>query len=180
MAAITGIGIVGPGDGALVAAAIAAAEGKLDLGYVLAAGFFGGALGIFIGYAVGSKYGRALLELPGPFLDLRRKLLATGEAQLAKYGAIASFLIPSTISGVLRVPFRTFVVFATLSRVWWALSFGLGSYFLGEDLVQTFRRMMHMHPLTITTILALLVVAARLLWLWFQRRPAARDRSPES
>jgi membrane protein DedA with SNARE-associated domain len=180
LAAITGVGIVGPGDGALVAAAIAAAEGKLDLGYVLAAGFFGGALGIFIGYAVGSKYGRTLLELPGPFLDFRRNLLATGEAQLAKYGAIASFLIPSTISGVLRVPFRTFAVFATLSRVWWTVSFGLGAYFLGEDLVQTFRRMMHLHPLTITTILALLVVAARLLWLWLQRRPAARDRSPES
>lgn len=178
MAAITGIGIVGPGDGALVAAAIAAAEGQLDIGYVLGAGFFGGVLGILIGYPLGSKYGRGLLELPGPFLDLRRNLLAKGEAQFAKYGAIASFLIPSTISGVLRVPFRTFAVFATLSRLWWALSFGLAAFYFGDDLVQVARRAMHLHPLTITTILALLVVAAR--WVWLQRRPSTRDRSPES
>jgi membrane-associated protein len=175
LAAITGTGIVGPGDGALVAAAIAAAEGKLDLGYVLATGFLGGALGILIGYQVGRTHGRMLLELPGPFLDLRRSVLAKGEAQFAKYGAIASFLIPSTICGVIRVPFRTFVAFAVLSRVWWVLSVGLVAFYLGEDLVQVVRRFTRLHPLTIAAILALLVVAAR--WLWFQRRPSARGTS---
>jgi membrane protein DedA with SNARE-associated domain len=172
LATITGIGIVGPGDGALVAAAIAAADGKLDLVYVLAAGFFGGELGILIGYQVGSTHGRTLLELPGPFLDLRRNLLAKGEAQLAKYGAIASFVVPSTICGVARVPFRTFVLFATLSRLWWALSFGLVAFYLGEDFVQVVRRTTRLHPLTIAAILVLLVVAVR--WLWFARRRSTR------
>jgi membrane protein DedA with SNARE-associated domain len=178
LAAITGVGIVGPGDGALVAAAIAAAEGKLDLTYVLAAGFCGGVLGIFIGYGVGSTYGRALIELPGPLLDLRRSLLATGEAKLAKFGAIAAFLIPSIICGVIRVPFWTFVAFAILSRLWWALSFGLAAFYLGDDLVQVIRRTMHLPPLMIATILALLIVAGR--WLWFQRRPSPGDESPAS
>jgi membrane protein DedA with SNARE-associated domain len=173
-ATITGIGIVGPGDGALVAAAIAAAEGKLDLVYVLTAGFCGGVLGVLIGYRVGSARGRPLLELPGPFLDLRRSLLAKGDAQFAKYGAIASFIVPSTICGVKRVPFRTFVVFAALSRLWWALSFGLVAFYLGEDVVQLALRTMHLHPLTIAALLGLIVVAAR--WLWVQRRPSTRGR----
>lgn len=178
LATITGIGIVGPGDGALVAAAIYAAEGKLELTYVLVAGFLGGVLGIFIGYGVGSTYGRALVELPGPFLDLRRNLLAAGEAKIAKFGAIAAFLIPSIICGVIRVPFWTFVLFAVLSRLWWALSFGLAAYYLGDDLVQVIRRTMHLPPLTIATILALLIVAGR--WFWFQRRPSSGDESPVS
>jgi membrane protein DedA with SNARE-associated domain len=175
LAAITGTGIVGPGDGALVAAAVAAAEGRLDLGYVLTAGFFGGALGILIGYRVGSTHGRRLLELPGPFLELRQSLLAKGEAQFAKYGAIAALLVPSTICGVIRVPFPTFVVYAALSRVWWVLSVGLVAFYLGEDLVQVIRRVTHLHPLAIVAILALLVVAAR--WLWFQRRRSSRAAS---
>jgi membrane protein DedA with SNARE-associated domain len=175
LAAITGIGIVGPGDGALAAATIAAAEGKLDLVYALGAGFCGGVLGILIGYRVGSTHGRTLLELPGPFLDLRRRLLVKGEAQFAKYGAFASLIVPSTICGVIRVPFRTFVVFATLSRLWWALSIGLVAFYLGEDFVQIVRRATHLHPLAIVAILALIVVAAR--WLWFQRRPSTRGPS---
>jgi membrane protein DedA with SNARE-associated domain len=175
LATITGIGIVGPGDAALVAAAIAAADGKLDLVYVLAAGFFGGELGILIGYHLGSTHGRTFLELPGPFLDLRRSLLAKGEAQIAKYGAIASFVVPSTICGVIRVPFRTFVLFATLSRVWWAISFGLVAFYLGEDFVQVVRRTTHLHPLTIVAILVLLVFAARSLW--FARRRSTRGSS---
>jgi membrane protein DedA with SNARE-associated domain len=174
-ATITGIGIVGPGDGALVAAAIAAADGKLDLAYTLAAGFFGGELGILIGYQVGSTHGRTFFELPGPFLDLRRGLLAKGEAQLAKYGAIASFVVPSAICGVMRVPFRTFVLFATSSRLWWALSVGLVAFYLGEDFVQIVRRTTHLYPLTIAAILVLLVVAAR--WLWFARRRSTRGQS---
>jgi membrane protein DedA with SNARE-associated domain len=169
---------LGPGDGALVAAAIAAAEGKLDLVYVLGAGFCGGVLGVLIGYQLGSTHGRMLLELPGPFLDLRRSLLARGEAQFAKYGAIASFLIPSAVCGVIRVPFRTFVVFAALSRLWWVLSFALVSFYLGEDFVQVVRRITHVHPLTIAAILAHLVVAAR--WLGVQRRPSTRGPSSAS
>ncbi|HEY2474551.1 MAG TPA: hypothetical protein VGI19_07080 [Candidatus Cybelea sp.] len=176
LATITGMGIPGPGDGALVAAAIYAAEGELGLGYVLAAGFFGGVLGILIGYIVGSKYGRTLLELPGPFLDWRRNFLAKGEAQIAKYGAIAAFLVPSVLCGVIRVPFRTFVIFAVLSRLWWALSFGLAAYFLGDDLLHVIRSATRLPPLTIATILALLVVAVRLLWL--QRRGSTRGESP--
>lgn len=178
LATITGIGVVGPGDGALVAAAIAAAEGKLDLASVLTTGFCGGVLGVVIGYQVGSTYGRTLLELPGPFLDLRRSLLAKGEAQFAKYGAIASFLVPSAVCGVIRVPFRTFAVFATLSRLWWALSIGLVSFYLGEDFVEFVQRTTHLHPLTIAAILALLVVVVR--WLWVQRRPWTRRRSSVS
>lgn len=175
LAAVTGIGVVGPGDGALVYAAIGAAEGRLNIVYVLLVGFCGGVLGILIGYSVGSTYGRALLELPGPLLDWRRRFLAAGEAAFAKYGAIASFLVPSIVCGVIRVPFRTFVVFATLSRLWWALSFGLAAFYLGDGLVQIIRGATRLPPLAIATIIALLVVAIR--WLWFQRRPSSRGRS---
>jgi membrane protein DedA with SNARE-associated domain len=174
-ATITGIGIPGPGDGVLVVAAIAAAEGNLNLALVILVAFGGGVLGCAIGYRLGSLYGRQLFERPGPFLELRRRVLVNGEKLLTKYGRLASFVVPAIICGMKRIPLRTFVVFSTLSRLWWALFTAVAAYYLGEGFTEIIRRVTHAPVFMILVALAVLIVALR--WLWFQRRPSASAAS---
>jgi membrane-associated protein len=159
----------------LVAAAIAAAEGRLSLAFVIGVAFVGGVVGCQLGYWLGSRYGRELLVRPGTFLTFRVRILEKGEVLLGKYGALASFLVPSLICGIKRVPRRTFVVFSTLSRIWWALSTGVVAFYVGENLTEIIRHATHAPVLVVIAVIAVAVVIAR--WVWVERtnaKPAAQ------
>jgi hypothetical protein len=60
LAAVSAIGLPGPGDSALIAAGLLAAEGELSLSVVLVVAFLGCVAGREIGYWVGSVGGRSL------------------------------------------------------------------------------------------------------------------------
>jgi membrane protein DedA with SNARE-associated domain len=177
LAVLTAIGVPGPGDGALVAAGIAAAEGYLAVVKVIAVGFLGGVAGCEIGYRLGSAHGRRLLEDPGPFLKIRQRTLANGEALLLKFPRIASFIVPSLVCGIFRVPRLTFFIFSTLSRLWWALSTTLLAYFLGEEATRLLRKATGIPGFWIIAVLALLTALG--WWLWSQRAPA-RSENPQA
>ena len=177
LAIVSSIGIPGPGDGALVAAGIGAAEGYLRLTRVLAIGFLGGIAGCEIGYRIGCAQGRRLLEDPGPFLKLRRSMLIKGDALRTKYPRIASFFIPSVICGIYRIPRLSFFVFSTLSRFWWVLSTTLVAFYFGEGATELIHRITRTPQFAIIAILAVLAVVAR--WLWVRRRAAGGEPAVE-
>ena len=174
LAIVSSIGIPGPGDGALFAAGIAAAEGYLALGKVIAIGFFGGVIGCEIGYRIGYSQGRRLLEEPGPFFKVRRSMLSKGDALRTKYPRVASFFVPSVICGIYRIPRLSFFIFSTLSRAWWVLWTTLIAFYFGDAATELIHRVTRSPQFAIIVILALLVVVGR--WVWVQRRPAAGDQ----
>src|SRR3989440_12653795 len=73
------MGIPSPGETALVAAAILASQGKLQIELVLVIGIASAIIGDNIGYLLGRKVGREVLVAPGPFHRRRIILIRTGD-----------------------------------------------------------------------------------------------------
>jgi membrane-associated protein len=94
--AFIGLPAVGP-------AAVLASQGKLNIVLVLIVAALGAEAGGLIGYAIGARWGRRLLDLPGPWRERRRNTVARAEALHAKWGRPAVFFTPTLVSGMLRM-----------------------------------------------------------------------------
>jgi membrane protein DedA with SNARE-associated domain len=71
LVAIMGAGLPGPGDAALIAAGTLAGEGRLKIWIVLATAMAAWMLGSLIGYKIGMRKGRWLLDHPGRLEESR-------------------------------------------------------------------------------------------------------------
>jgi membrane protein DedA with SNARE-associated domain len=128
------VALPGPGEAALIAAGISAAHGRLDLAGVLAVAWAGACVGGTVGWIVGLKGGRGVLTAPGPLHQLRLALIARGDRFYARYGPIAVLFTPSWIAGIHAMRTSRFLPANAISALAWALSIGLGAYFVGPSI----------------------------------------------
>jgi membrane protein DedA with SNARE-associated domain len=173
LAAITWFGVPGAGDAALVAAAISAARGDLDIRFVLVAAFIGALIGGGVGYWVGTTGGRAVIIRPGPFLNWRVKLLAKGDHLLARFGRSASVIALPIMCGVNEVPASTYIPFSTIGRLGWVLTTGGVAYVFGPDAVNALKQV---GLPVIAAILAIALIVFAIYFFWSQRYPEAAQR----
>jgi membrane protein DedA with SNARE-associated domain len=134
-------GIPLPGETALLAAGILASEGKLSIVLVILCAAAAAILGDNIGYLIGRKGGRYLLERPGPFLRYRREVLRVGEPFFEKYGARAVFFgrfvvglrtWASWLAGATKMDWRVFAAWNALGGICWSVLIGLLAYYVGK------------------------------------------------
>ncbi len=148
--AVETMGIPLPGETALIAAAIFASQGHLSIELVLVAAAAGAILGDNVGFFIGRRFGRQLLQSDrGPFSRHRRRLLEIGEPFFERHGPKAVFLgrwvaglrvTAAWLAGSARMSWPKFTFYNALGGICWALSVGLLSYYLGhtaETLFQT-------------------------------------------
>lgn len=148
--AVETMGIPLPGETALIAAAIFASQGHLSIELVLVAAAAGAVLGDNVGFFIGRRFGRQLLQSDrGPFSRHRRRLLEIGEPFFERHGPKAVFLgrwvaglrvTAAWLAGSARMSWPKFTFYNALGGICWALSVGLLSYYLGhtaETLFQT-------------------------------------------
>ena len=133
---ILGAGLPGLGDAALIAAGTLAGEGKLNVGLVLATGMVAWMLGSVIGFKVGMRGGRPLLDHPGRLERRRRNLLAKGDRAFGRHTFVASATLPAFVSGIFRVRFWLFMLGALVAGVFWVGMYVGVSYFLGEEVAK--------------------------------------------
>jgi membrane-associated protein len=135
-------GVPIPGETALITAAVLASRGKLQIEWVIAIAAAGAIVGDNIGYEIGRKGGRWLLERPGRFERQRREVLATGEPFFQRHGPKAVFfgrfvlglrVWASWLAGATRMHWRSFVLWNALGGICWATAIGLLAYFLGNS-----------------------------------------------
>jgi membrane protein DedA with SNARE-associated domain len=143
-------GVPVPGETALIAASVLASRGKLQIELVIVLAAAAAIVGDNIGYLIGRKGGRWLLERPGRFYRQRRQVLATGEPFFERHGPKAVFfgrfilglrVWASWLAGATRMNWRSFVLWNALGGICWATIIGLLSYYLGHaagDVVKTF------------------------------------------
>jgi membrane protein DedA with SNARE-associated domain len=124
----------GPGEAALIAAAISAAHHHLDLASVVAVAWAGASTGGTVGWIVGVKGGRELLTAGGPLRRLRLALIARGDRFYERYGLVAVLFTPSWIAGIHDMRWSRFLPANAMSALTWALSVGLGAYLLGPSI----------------------------------------------
>ncbi len=136
LVAIMGAGIPGPGDASLIAAGTLAGEGKLNLSIVLATAMVAWMLGSVIGYEIGVRGGRRMLDHPGRLEKRRRKLLAKGDRAFGRYTFMASVTMPAFVSGIFRVRFLIFILGALVAGVGWIGMYVGLSYLFGEEVAK--------------------------------------------
>src|SRR5690348_11507353 len=88
-AAASWAGVPGPGEPALIAGAIFARRGRLDLLEVLVIAWLGAMLGGVAGWAIGRRAGQALVSAPGPLYRLRLRAMTRGERFFERFGVVA-------------------------------------------------------------------------------------------
>jgi membrane protein DedA with SNARE-associated domain len=133
---IMGAGIPGPGDASLIAAGALAGEGKLNIWIVLATAAVAWMLGSVIGFVIGARGGRPLLDHPGRLEKRRRKLLAKGDRAFGRYTFVASATLPAFVSGIFHVRFRLFLLGALAAGIFWIGIYVGISYLLGEEIAK--------------------------------------------
>jgi membrane protein DedA with SNARE-associated domain len=143
-------GVPVPGETALITASILASRGKLQIELVIVLAAVAAIVGDNIGYLIGRKGGRWLLERPGRFYSQRRQVLETGEPFFKRHGSKAVFfgrfilglrVWASWLAGATHMNWRSFVLWNALGGICWAATIGLLSYYLGRaagDAVKTF------------------------------------------
>jgi membrane protein DedA with SNARE-associated domain len=168
-------GLPVPGETILLLASfLAYSEHRLGLPYIILVGIGAATLGDNLGFAIGSYGGRPLLERYQKTLRIRPAVIARGEELFARYGAATIFIarfiagmriIAGPLAGVLRMPWRKFLLFNFLGAVLWVNVIAGVGYFFGKhwdalvDWVQDAN----------LAIAIVVVILAALFW-WRRRR----------
>lgn len=141
-------GVPVPGETALITAGLLARTGQFHIELVIVVGAVAAIVGDNIGYLIGRKGGRRLLERPGFLEKHRREVLRKGEPFFAKHGPKAVFLgrwvaglriAAAWMAGITRMPWPIFAFWNALGGIAWATSVGLLAYLLGPTAESIFK-----------------------------------------
>jgi membrane protein DedA with SNARE-associated domain len=124
-------GLPGPGEAALIAAAIGAAHHHLDLTAIIAVAWLGATVGGMAGWIVGIRAGRGVLTAPGPLHRLRLAVTARGDSFYARYGVVAVLFTPSWVAGIHNMRWSRYIPVNAISALVWATAIGLAAYLIG-------------------------------------------------
>ncbi len=128
-------GLPGPGEAALIAAAILAAHHHLDIVSVVAVAWLGATVGGIVGWLIALKAGRAAMTIRGPLLRARLAALERGDRFFARYGPLAVFLTPSWVAGIHGMRPSRYLPANALAALTWAFGIGLGGYYVGPSVI---------------------------------------------
>jgi membrane protein DedA with SNARE-associated domain len=167
---VEGVGLLAPGQTLLIAAALMAARGSLNVAWVLFWAFAAALLGNSLGYFIGRWGGRTLLQK----FRVNERHLQKLEGYFARYGKgvviFASFFdglrqLNGIVAGILHMPWKEFMASNILGAVLWTGVWGLGTYFLEKEIASFHFSVRAVEPLiaglTLLVVLALLIY---LLW----------------
>ena len=166
LAAVGGVGIPVLGDAALIAAALAAADGHLSIAVVLVLAFGGHQIGRWIAYQLGARGGRPLMKRPGWFEGVRSRAVTKGDQLFKRFPRAAPLFAPAPLSGIHRVPLALFTVASIVTGVTWLLSSGLVPYAIGEAATDLIGRIGVVEGVLFVALLA----AVLLLYRYGRRR----------
>ena len=174
-------GIPVPGEVTLLFASfLAYSEHRLQLGWIIAVATLAGTVGGSLGYAVGEQGGRPLLERYQSILRIPPATLKRGEELFARYGAAAIFVarfvfglrvFAGPLAGVLRMRWRTFLLFNFLGAGVWATIIAGAGYLFGQHW-RTLQRVMQRFNLAVLVVAALVLV---FLWWKYRRQHTAKS-----
>jgi membrane protein DedA with SNARE-associated domain/membrane-associated phospholipid phosphatase len=133
------LGVVVPGEIAVLLGGVLAVEHRAPLPAVLAAAVAGAIIGDSVGYVVGRRWGRRLLDssvgrlVPDQHLDRAERYLAERGGPAVFFGrftAALRALIPG-LAGMAGLHYRTFALYNAVGGAIWASGFVLLGYVAG-------------------------------------------------
>ena len=141
-------GIPLPGETMLIAASLYAGAGHLNVWLVGLVGFAAAVMGDNVGYVIGRKGGRELIERFGKYVFVTPDRLDRAEAFFTRHGGkvvtIARFVeglrqLNGIIAGTVEMPWHRFVLFNALGAALWVGTWTSLGYLAGNH-VETIGR----------------------------------------
>jgi membrane protein DedA with SNARE-associated domain len=167
---VEGVGLVAPGQTILIAAALVAAKGGLQITWVLLWAFTAAVLGNTLGYVVGRRGGRPLLHK----LRVNEKHLQQFEGYFSRFGPglilVARFFdglrqLNGLVAGLVRMPWPEFTCWNILGAVFWTGVWGLGTYLFEKKIAPVHLTLRLVEPWIVAlSLLGLLAVLLYVLW----------------
>lgn len=136
-------GVPVPGEAILIAAAIFAGSGHLNIALVILVAVLGAVVGDNIGFAVGHFGGRPLVERLGRYVFLTPERLDRAEGFVQRHGAkivvVARFIqglrqLNGFLAGIARMHWLRFLAFNAVGAVLWVCTWALLGYFAGQNI----------------------------------------------
>lgn len=167
-------GVPAPGEAILIAAAVYAGAGQLNIAVVVLIGLFAAVLGDNVGFAIGHFGGRALVLRFGRYVLLTQHRLAKAEGFFARHGGkvvtIARFIeglrqANGIIAGLTGMRWRRFLAFNVLGAAIWVGLWSTVGYLAGnhfEAIYNTAQRY-ELYLLAALAIVAVTLIAGHLL-----------------
>jgi membrane-associated protein len=168
------VGLVAPGETAIVLGGVVAAQGDISLPLVLLVAWLAAAAGDFASFLLGRKLGRRFLLARGPSLGVTAPRLVRVEGFYERHGAKAILIgrfiglvraVSPFLAGASGLRTRGFLPWSLLGTAIWASAYTLAGYVFHRSFASA------THVLTYGA-LGLAVVAAMVLALR-ARRPAS-------
>lgn len=126
-----------PGETSLLTGAVLAERGSLNLALVMTVAAAAAIIGDNLGYLIGRRAGRALLERYGRFVRIREKELAVLDYYYDRHGAKTVFfgrwvallrVAAALFAGASRMAWPRFLLFNALGGIAWVVTVGLVGY----------------------------------------------------
>lgn len=172
-------GIPVPGETILLLASfLAYSQRELQVSWIIAIGIVAATIGDNLGFVAGYYGGRPLLDRYQNIFRIKSTTLLRGEKLFARYGAATIFfarfvfgmrVIAGPMAGVLRMPWKKFLIFNFLGAALWVSVISTAGYLFGqhwdrlEDIIKRF-------DLAVAIGAAVMIVV---LWWWNRRKRKA-------
>jgi membrane protein DedA with SNARE-associated domain len=185
-------GLPTPGETMLIAGAILASHGSLNILWLLPIAWAAAVCGDSVGYLIGAKGGHKLLTRYGERIGITVERLQRVEAFFERYGDIvvvfARFFVilrqfNGIVAGTLEMPWPRFFVYNAIGAALWVGFWGGATYWLGRRFFEYLRSFgPGGHIALILGALAVVAILARLWWHWRAKHGVvppitARDQS---
>ena len=174
-------GIPLPGETALVAAAIFASQGKLNIVEVIAVAAAAAIIGDNLGYWAGRTGGRKMLQRYGPLRRWSERVLPWSERFFERHGSKTIFLArffsvlrvtAAWLAGISRMHWWTFFLWNAAGGICWAVLVGLVAYYVGHAAADAISHYGLLGGAAVVVLLALVLGA---IHLWRKRMLRAAE-----
>ena len=165
------VGLVAPGETAIVLGGVVAAEGGVDLGLILVVAWTAAALGDLASFLLGQRLGRRFLLSRGPQLAVTAPRLERVEGFFARHGAKAILIgrfvgivraVAPFLAGASRLRLRAFLPWSLLGTATWTATFTLVGYAFHQSFASAAHHLTHAALGAAVLATLVLVVRARL------------------
>jgi membrane protein DedA with SNARE-associated domain len=169
-----GMGIPTPGQTLLMAGAVEAAQGRMNIVLLVFLVTTAAALGNSVGYAIGRWGGRIALDKLKVNPHRQQYLDDLFKRRGGLVILLARFLdgfrqLNGIVSGVMRMPWWTFTAYNIAGAILWTCAWGLGTYYLGRD-IHVIAGFFHRHGWLLYVLGVFAFVALVVYLLRFRRK----------
>jgi membrane protein DedA with SNARE-associated domain len=173
-------GLPVPGETILLLASfVAYSDRSLHLPTIILVATCAAVIGDNLGYWIGHRGGRSLLDRYQHLVYIRSSTIERGERLFEQYGPATIFfarfiagmrIIAGPMAGVLRMDWPKFALWNFLGAVVWVSVISAIGYFLGSNWDTLVRVVQHLH------LSAIIIAAVVILFLWWRRRRTSGQR----